>query len=272
MKNKKQYGFIEPVIEEDHFILGADNSLPRYVINPSGDWSEYVTFEPQRKQFETYNCTAFGTIKCVQILLNKLGEDSNFSDRFLGVCAGTKAGGNDPHTVAQAIRHNGLIPETMLPFSSDLQTIDEYYSFKGADENKCRKEGLKWLDRYSFGHEWVFNGKTDKAKMIDSLRYSPLGVSVCAWRKQGDLYVKWKNETDNHWTVAVVGYEKDKYWLIADSYLDDGEPIKKLAWDYPFQYCKRYNISKKLKQQLSFLEIMRKYLCNKNLFNCSKKQ
>lgn len=269
---KNNYGFIAPKIYEDHFILGASNSLQTDIINPSGDWSEYVTFEPQRKQFETYNCTAFGTIKCIEILLKRMGIDSNDSERFTGIMAGTKSGGNDPHTVAQAIRHNGLIKEELLPFSSDLQDINEYYSFNGADEAKCKAEGLKWLDKYSFGHEWCFKGKTDKAKMMDSLRMSPLGVSVCAWRKQGDLYVKGKNERDNHWTVAVVGYEKDKYWLIADSYLDDGEPIKKLAWDYNFSYCKRYSINRTKPMQkenklCKYLYFLRKYLCNKSKQN-----
>jgi len=100
-------------------------------------------------------------------------------------------------------------------------------------------------------------------RMMMALKTSPLGVSVCAWRKQGDVYVKSKNERDNHWTVCVVGYVKDKYWLIADTYIDDGEPIKKLSWDYPFSYCKRYSIELKPMQPkpMTLLEQIREYLC-----------
>ena len=258
-------GFIAPQITDDNFVLGSDASLPQNFINPSGDWTPYITdFEPQRKHFETSNCTGYATIKCVQMLLKKMGIRANYADRFLGIVASTTQFGNDPHTVAQAIRHHGLIPEEMMPFSNDLQNVSEYYSFKGADEAKCRAEGLKWLEKYTFGHEWVFKGKTDKAKMIDALRMSPLGVSVCAWRKQGEYYVKSKNEQDNHWTVCVVGFVKDKYWMIADTYIDDGEPIKKLAWDYPFQYCKRYSIEQKQiiePIKLSLIEWLKKNLC-----------
>jgi len=263
-------GFKKPEITSDNFILGGLASLPPKIINPSGDWTPYLPkFEPQRKQLETWNCVAFATIKCVQILLKKLGVDENYSDRFTGITAGTKVGGNDPHTVAQAIRHFGLIPESMLPFSDDLISVEEYFSYKGGDEEKCLKEGQNWLENYGFGHEYVFTGKTDRAKMIDALRYSPLGVSVFAWKKRSGIYFKDSGDTDNHWTAAVVGYEKDKYWLIADSYLDDDEPIKKLDWYYPFSYCKRYSVEKKTRKtptRKTLLDWL-KLLC----WNCKRK-
>src|SRR3990167_7768114 len=100
----------------------------------------------------------------------------NFSDRFLGIVAETKPPGNDPHKVAEAIRHNGLIQEELLPFNENLlSTVEEYFSFKGADEQKCRKEGLKFLDDFEILHEWVWQGNISKeeriAKMKECLRY-----------------------------------------------------------------------------------------------------
>ena len=246
-KMPKNSGFIEPTLTEDNYLLGS-SPLPQIVLQESGDWSMFAPkFEPQRKKFETYNCTSFNTLDCIQRLLKRLGIDENYSDRFTGITAGTKEGGNDPHTVAEALRKNGLIPEDLLPFSDNLKNLDEYYSFKGADEAKCRKAGLAWLDRFEFGHEYVFHpSDTNKQeKMMEALKYSPLGVSVDAWNEYEGVYIKDQGARDNHWTVCVVGFVKDKYWIIDDSYLAGGNNFKKLAWNYDFGWAKRYHISKK---------------------------
>ena len=231
-------GFLEPKITLDHWILGS-STLPNQPIQQNGDWTAFLPeFESQIKRIETFNCTGFNTEKPIRILLKKLGIDENYSARWIGIIAGTTPPGNDPHTVAEAIRKNGLIPESMLPFSDDLNT-SEYFSFKGADEATCRAEGKRWLERFQFGHEWV---PSNPSAMLEALKLSPLGVAVNAWnRDQNGLYI---NQTDNfnHWTCCVVGYEQDKYWLIDDSYLQDGTPLKKLAWNYKFGYCKRYSI------------------------------
>jgi hypothetical protein len=265
MKQTVNYGFVKPdiVLEGDkaHFVLGS-SALPKVVLRADRDWKPLApTFEPQLKQFETYNCTAFATIKCVQMYMRALGLTvENYSDRWVGIIAGTLPPGNDPHKVAEAIRKHGLIPEAMLPFSEALSNVEEYYSFKGADEKACRKAGQDWLIKFGFGHEWVFQGGKDKqAKMLEALQYSPLGVSVYAWEKQNGLFVKPSWADDNHWTECVlVDYVKNKYWVIFDTYLDDGEPYKKLTWDYDFGYAKRYHIEvlKSSKKKLSLFEII----------------
>lgn len=242
----KNHGFVAPKeITPDNYVLGSFSLLPKVILQPSRDWrSTAPDFEPQQKRFETYNCTGFNTLSAIENLLARLGINENYSDRWVGIIAGTKAPGNDPHIVAEAIRKHGLIPESMLPFSDDLKNIDEYYSFKGADEAKCREAGKKWLERFDFGHEWVFQGGENKQeKMLEALLYSPLGVSVRAWEKEGALFAKKKGSQDNHWTCNVVGMEEKKYWIIDDSYLDDSQPFKYLKWDYDFSFCKRYSIT-----------------------------
>lgn len=256
---KYQYGFIKPKEDESNFVLGS-SSLPQVELEPTGDWSKWVTdFESQLKQIEVYNCTGFATTNCLEILLNRLGIEANFSDRFLGIVAGTYPPGNDPATVANAIRKNGLIPESMLPFSPDLQSVDEYYSFKGADETKCREVGKKFLEEYDFGYEWVFKYGTpqkDKpALMLQALKYSPLGCSVNAWYQKDGLYYKPEGSDDSHWTMCVVGAVPNKYWIIADSYETNGATLKYLEWSYDFGFCQRYHISKKnISEQLSLMQ------------------
>jgi len=257
MKNKI-YGYIEPLITEEHYVLGS-SKLNQVVLQIDGDWLPYTPFfEPQQRQFETYNCTSFNTLNCLETLFKRLGVDGNYSDRFLGIVAGTKPPGNDPHVVAEAIRKHGLIPEAMLPFSDDLKTVEEYYSFKGADEAECRKAGKEWLKKWNFGHEWVFQGDVPNRaeSMLEALKYSPLGVSVNAWKKNGDLYTKVKGSRDNHWTACIVGYDKDNFWLIDDSYLDQEKPLKKLDWNYPFGFCKRFHVEERPYQPSCFEKLL----------------
>lgn len=246
----KNTGFIQPKIEQEQYVLGGVASLPKVVICPDGQWVGFMpVFEPQRKAFETFNCTGFNTLNCIEMLFKQSGIEKNYSDRFVGTLAGTDPaiGGNDPHTVAESVRKNGIIDEEMMPFADSLQTVEEFYSFSGVDEEKCVREGKKWLQGYTFGHEWVFDGFVgNKQELImESLKYSPLGVSVKAWEKGIDgLFRKDKGARDNHWT-CLVGFVEGEYWIIDDSYLEDGQPTKHLEWDYDFGFCKRYALAKK---------------------------
>lgn len=235
-----KYGFKEPVVDETHWMLGKIKGTP---INTTGQYGDFLpVVEYQYKKFETSSCTGFGTSNAVEALMKYLyGIELNFSDRGLGIFAGTDIRGNDPHTVAEAWRENGLFQEPLLPFSDDLQNVEEYYSWKGGDEKMCRDVAKEWNEYFIFNHEWVFTkaGDTQKA-MMEALTFSPLGVSVDAWRKEGEYYVKPTAGGSNHWCMCY-GYKEGEYWLIFDSY---DATTKKLAWDYKFDFCKRYSITK----------------------------
>lgn len=243
---KKYKGFIEPVIDSTHYFLGA-GLVPQVVLQPNSDWADSLPeTEKQQRQFETFNCTSFNTLNAIEMLMfKKFGQRVNYSDRWVGIVAGTSAqkGGNDPHVVCEAIRKNGLIPEEMLPYSNDLQSADEYYSFKGRDEDACRRAGKEWLKQYDFKHEWVF----DKSQPLDekilnmkqALKYSPLALSVYAWSVKDGVY--WKAGAENHWTSK---FAQPKLSKIFDSY----DPFIKDV-DQNFSYCKRFSIEKQATQQ-----------------------
>lgn len=236
---KEARGFIAPVITEDNYVLGA-GMVPKVVIKPDGDWTNIPDKEDQNKKFETYNCTSFNTLNRIEQLEYLLtGKWPNYSDRFVGIIAGTKPPGNDPHTVAEAIRKYGLVPEEMLPFSDDLENVDEYYSFKGGDEVACYKAGQEWLKKWEFMHEYVFTHTTPKEeipkRILESLKYSPLGISVTAWEMADLIYID-GGLPNNHWTGLVKGVPNVK-WIANDSY----DPyLKDLDWNYKFSFCKRY--------------------------------
>lgn len=239
------YGLVPSVLEADHYLLGA-SPLRGDQVRPDGDWRGFLPDgEPQNvRGIETYNCTGYGTNNVLEMLLRAKGVSANNSDRALGIAAGTSPvkGGNDPHVVAETIRKGfGCVDEAVLPFDGSVLSVTDYYRpnpLPGA----IVRQGASWWERWALGHEWLIppNSGLSVAKkqelLLEGLKYSPLGVSVYAWVKDGARYVKPKGVTDNHW-VALVHGDKGKAWYVFDSY--DGY-IKKLDWGYDFGYCKVY--------------------------------
>ena len=237
-------GYIEPEIQEEDYILG-DGMLQGEVLQPDGQWLDYLP-DPElqkRRGVETSNCVGFNTLENVEILLKrKYGGVHNYSERALGIMAGTYPPGNDPHKVAETIRKQGLVPEYELPFTENILTVDEYYNPKPLPESLIQR-GKEWLFWYDFKHEYVFDkGASLDEKhrsIIEALKYSPLGVSVFAWAQDANGVYQ-KLGRDNHWT-CLVGYKLGAYWLVRDSY----EPhLKTLEWNYDFGIAKRYAITK----------------------------
>ena len=248
MENKLKSGLIEPTITPDNYILGGGN-VPQVVLQENADWFDYLPIgELQLKSTETWNCTAFGMANAIEILMFRLfGEKHNYSDRFVGIMSGTKEGGNDPHTVCEAIRKHGMIPEEMLPFSDDINNVNDYYSFKGGDKEACVKAGLEWLEKHDFKHEYVFsytdNLKDKVDKMKTALKLSPLGVALYAWAtNENGVYIGL--DKPNHWTIKYgldTGFgEYGNLSKIFDSY----DPYLKLA-DQNLLWVKRFHIQKK---------------------------
>lgn len=244
---KQKFTFKEPIIDSTQYILGSVGNLPVNELVPSGNWKDYLP-DPevqQKRGIETYDCTGFNTLNAIETLIfRQYGIRVNYSDRWVGIIAGTSVekGGNDPHVVAEAIRKYGLIPEEMLPFSDDLQSAEEYYSFKGMTKEQieaCYEEGRKWLREWRLGHDWVFRPSQPTEEKINNmkvaLKSSPLCVSVYAWAQdQRGVYVSYGQP--NHWTSV---FAQEQFTNVFDSY----DPfIKQVEQDY--LYCKRFTILK----------------------------
>lgn len=260
----KQTGFIEPVITSDQYVVGDLRiGAVEPVLEADGDWGEWdIIFDVQSKDFDSFNCTAFNTAQSIsKILKRKYGIDFKPSPRWIGIMAGTdpSKGGNDPHKVCEAIRKHGLIPDDMLPWSDDIKTAEDYYSFKGADKNKCIEAGKKWLEEYEFKHDWVLTGANTLEEKLNNMKvsitFSPLGSAVYAWAiNDKGQYVRLGS--DNHWT-EIRAFKDNP--ITDDSY----EPFEKeLAPDFNFFYVKRYIINKKQSKQatLNWIEKMLKWI------------
>ena len=226
-------------------MLGGVGVVDKKVLNPSRDWLPFLPWgEIQQRKIETSSCPEFGTLNGIETLEKRLfGVSSNYSERFVSIGAGNTEQGNSPHTVAEWIRHNGLVDETVLPFTDEITSWNEYMTPNPLTAHYL-KGGLKWLTKRTFNHEWVFLGgdsiQKKQEQLWEALLYSPVGISVTAWKKKGDLYVKNPDEQDNHWCLLVSARE-GKHWLVLDSYMDD-DFIKELSWDYNFGFAKLYSL------------------------------
>ena len=191
----------------------------------------------------------------------------NFSDRFVGVMAGTTTEGNNPHAVYEAIRHNGVIPESMLPFDRELlNTPAEYYSFKGGDETRCLVEGQKWLQGYEFTHDWILTNKHTQEEgreiLKQALKICPVAVSVTAWATDNDGLYADGGRRNTHWCL-LFEYDGDKP-VIFDSY---DHSIKTLHPNHRMEFAKRIWLKKKDKKSWLADLIERILDAIKDLFN-----
>ena len=254
-KSLRPHGFLAPeILPENHLFGGLGTSYE--VLQPNWQWDEFLPVDELQSKgdLETQNCTVYGTLNVIETLLYRLFRvTSNFSERYVGIASGTTSAGNDPQRVAETIRKVcGLVDESDLPFDDTVKTFEDYYHPTPLPANLLKK-GIEWRDSYVFNHQYVFkpNDKNKTEKLVESLKTSPLGVSVQAWTLDGGLYVKQKGDPDNHWGM-LYGGEYKKYWNFFDHY---NNTHKKLAWDYDFGYAKRYSL-KKAEKKKCFLEAL----------------
>lgn len=243
------YGFIFQALEDAHYLLGGNDPLAQYpLLLPDGHgWQPFLpTPEVQyRGNFESENCTNYGTNHCLATLAKFKGYDEfpkDCSERYGGIETGTTRQGNNAHFVIEKIRTDiGVIPELSLPFNDSITTWDEYYSPKPTG---LVPFGRRILSKFKIGHRWVFNDQNwseDKPdKLKHALQYSPIGISVSAWEMRGDKFCKADTDPDNHWCM-LFDYKDQDYWLVFDSY---DQSIKKLEWHYNFFSAKNYFIDK----------------------------
>ena len=232
-------GFVEPKIdlEKDWFFLGA-TKMPDEIIMPDGQWLDVeIQKEHQKKNgVETMGCTGFGTNNGAELIIkHKYNKDWNGSDRAINILADNTPKGNSPEKPAEVLRKIGICAEKSLPFEN-INSWNEFHSPKPLPQN-LSQECAEWKAKYQFLHEWV---NTTPKRLVEALKRSPVGISVKAWKYRSGMYYKEKGERDNHWCV-LIGYEYGKCWYIFDTY---DMFIKKLEWNYPFQYAKKYYVKK----------------------------
>jgi len=242
---QNNYAFIEPTLAPDDWVLSGEFEQ----LEMSGQWLDFLPpAEYQRKYgVETSACVTFTLLNCLEILFKRVyGMQCDFCERYTAVCGSTTEYGADPQNVAETIRKKGVIAQKYLPFDETIKTWADFHSPTPMTK-ELLEIGEEWVEFNNFQHDWVLTPEMDLEEgtmqkiLMDALTYSPLLVSVKAWKKEGDLYYKIKGERDNHATT-LVGYKENEYWIVYDSY---DSIIKHLTWDYDFMWAKRFSLKKK---------------------------
>jgi len=222
---------IQPKRPTDYSI-GALDETP---INPSGNWKDCLPIkEYQNRGLETVACVSFSALNCLEILHKRLyGVEMNWSDRFTAKMSNTTHRGNWLTTVADSIRHDGLILEKDYP--SIWTSWDNYYQ---EVPQELKNKGKEFLKQYKINYEWII--PTNPDTLIYALKIAPIQVVVHAWSNKVNGIYQRTEKPLNH-AVVLINSVYGKYWEIFDTY--DGI-IKKLAWDYNINHGFKYSLTK----------------------------
>jgi hypothetical protein len=172
------------------------------------------------KEFQTVPfCVTFSRLNCAETISKKTGEELNFSDRYLGVIAGTTKQGNSLDNVSDFFRNKGTPLDKDCPFT----TTDwvKIFDLSGVPKDVRMYKG----GNYS----WL--AKTDIASLKNALAYSPVQLGIGCGETYYDEVVSPPKNIYSYHAVECYWID-DKYIYIFDSIQS---PLKKLSINYPIQ-------------------------------------
>ena len=250
----------DSILPED-YVFGGIVQLGGEVLQPDGQWNGWLPdVEIQNLNgIEPYACVSFTILNVVEILERRLyGATGNWSDRFLATITGTREKqGNSPKTVAQGLRDEGCPLEKDWPFDETVTTYDKFYA---PIPPELETLSLAFKAEYDFGYQYI---PSNYDSLMNQLRYSPIGFSAYAWVKDDDgLYYRPQGASDGHFTVCY-GYLKNHYWLIFDSYKNDGVVLKKVKWNSLPTQAMRFTLQRQIVVETAwsrFIQLLREIL------------
>lgn len=228
------------------------------VLNESGDWRGFLPSEEKQRQYSldlmacvSCSCNNVEESIMINFLLanNKLhisnvnflkdngyldeNGKANLNDWFLAKTSFTTKRGNTGGKVFGARRKFGAIPESMRPWTSDLNTWNKFYV---NPERKHYAMGEEYNKRFILNNELVY-----KKDFKEALKESPPQVYVDGhYKVRGGIYQN-SNRLATH-AVALV-YIDDDYYYIFDTYPPF---LKKFVRDYNFYTVTNFWTGKKL--------------------------
>lgn len=224
------------------------------VVNPTGDWTPYLP--PlninQDKGVETMACVSFAAKDAIELILKKqFGDDTVWSARWIAYISGTTKNGNDPATVAQAIKDHGLVPETDWPNDPSITTWEEWYK---VPPQALYVKALEFKAKYAFDFRWTSSALAD---LPSNLMISPIPIAGYAWAEDsnGLYYTPEGAQPCHYFVLARVEVGKDE--IVLDSYPND---VKKLRPDYQFSEAMQYRITKNVGNTPAGLSAWQRFL------------
>lgn len=232
-------------IEAEHWKLGSN--LPLTVLKQDGQWDDFLpVYEPQAEYYETDGCTVWGSQNQLETLFKFIfATEPNYSERFNYIMANVAPPGADPQVVYETIRNYGVINEELLNVPP---TYAEFITPKPMTANFL-DTGKAWLNKYAYFHEWIVPANPAKMKELiaQTLKYSPVGLSVTAWFRNAStgLYED-KGLPNCHWCLCY-GYRVQQDGGIVLKIFDSYDQSKKeLSPDHTISFAKRISLVQKI--------------------------
>lgn len=255
--------FVYPEITAEHYVFGG-GQLAGKIIREDGDWRPYLPpAEVQRRNgVESSACAVEAQQHSIATIMEEEYGiiDQNFSSRFNLIFSNATPQGSDPLKVIQTFRDKGLIPDTLLPFSDEIKSWEEFRSFKGGDRSLCEAQGRAWRNYWDVRYDIVFtkDEPLDQkySKLRIALKSSPVSISVYGVT-QGDTYAKKPvGANDTHLVEAIYVDERNRIYIF-DTYA----PFLKILPDaYNPDFAMRYTLEKRAEQVSSLKLILQQLI------------
>lgn len=241
-----KYPQLETIVPAFKF---GSNKIKGTILREDGDWRDYLPPFELQERYGIESSACF--IEAQQHAIANIQEeqydlpDQNYASRFNVIFSNASPEGGDPLLAADSFRHDGLIPEEMLPFTDYIQSWQEFNSFKGGDEKACIEKGREFTRKWNLKYDVVFerNDSIEEKydKLREALKFSPVPMSVSAWYLKGDEYVKPQGARDNHLVLCVYLDDDNRpYWMDTyEPFLKMGEPF------YNSEFAMRWTVEKK---------------------------
>mgnify|MGYP006935474430 CR=1 FL=1 len=263
MTRKTTYrtNFVYPQITESHYTFGVGKA-PAKILREDGDWRDFVPPDEDQNRHGVESAACFVEANQRGIATTQEEEygiiDQNYSARFNLMFAEATPYGGDPLKAAQSIRDHGMIPDSMLPFSDDIASWEEFNSYKGGSQKACEAAGRLWRERWDPRYGIVYRREMlpieKYAALRQALKSGPVPMSVYAWEEcDGGYYEKPAGVSDNHLTLCVyLDADNRPYWRDTYSpYLKVGTPF------YNSDFAMQWTLEKlpEKPKKVSFLEM-----------------
>ena len=250
----KNYGLIESIPLRGDRRLGA---VRKTVVQPDRNWGPYLPKkELQAILFETATCVSFSLTNCCEMQIKKqTGVEINISDRFLAKKSGTDPRlGNYFTNVFKSFDKDGFILEAKYP--NDAQTIQEYYQevpdYYGDYQLPfvpLHKQAKIMRDNIYYEPSWVGYGGVTNEELYEALLYSPVQITVKAWKQPNSKGVySYVDKGVNH-AVTLFKMTEDGHKHIFDHY---DQEIKILSPNFYVGAALSHIVEIKEKPELEF--------------------
>ena len=225
--------FIYPEIKSSDRVYGAGLVGP--ILRENGDWSDYLPPEEEQniRGIESSACFIEAPQHVIATIQEEefLEKDRNYSARFNALLAGGTPQGGDPIKGAKSIKFDGLVDDAEMPFGADIESWEDFHSFKGVNARRIKDLAQKWLSDWRVDFKIVLE-KDDPIdlkyiKLNEALKRSPVAISVSAWYEKGGIYFKPEGARDNHMVEAVFLDDQNRIH-VRDTY----SPFSKILAPY----------------------------------------